>query len=159
MAIDVKIKKDLSKLETLIPDIRKEFLANAQRELQELIIDKTIKLGLSPVEGAGKFKRYSDSYKEAIKAGRYKKFGKSISPVNLKLSGNLLDSFFVKRKSNALQIGFDHELADIHTNKGAGKSKVIRKMLPRTGESFKESIMTKIIALLQDAVDRITGKS
>lgn len=156
MGVNVKINtKDL---EDMVPRIKKAFIEVAKDELQEIIVEENIKLGLSPVQGEGKFERYSESYKDAIKAGRYKEFGKSISPVNLKLSGNLLDSFFVKRKGDSLVVGFSDKLADIHTNQGAGKSKTIRKMLPGDGESFKTSIVTKIIALLQDAVDRIVGK-
>lgn len=152
----VKVKKDTKDLENLIPQVRKAFLKSAEKNIGRLIVDETISVGLSPVQGEGKFKRYSESYKDAIKAGRYK--GKSISPVNLKLSGDLLDSFFTKASGNKLVIGFKNKLADIHTRQGAGKSKVKRKMLPLEGESLKTSIFNEIIDLIQDEVDRILGK-
>lgn len=153
----VKVKIDHKELDNLIPKIRREFIKNSEADLERLIVDESISLGISPVQGEGKFQKYSPSYKEAIKAGRYS--GKNISPVNMKLSGDMLNSFFVKKKSNGIIIGFKDELAEIHTLKGAGKSKVIRKLLPLgSGEDFKTSIKKQIIALLEEAVATILGK-
>lgn len=153
----VKVKVDHKELLGLMPKIQKEFVKNSAQDIQRIIIDESISLGISPVQGEGKFQKYSASYKGAIKAGRYD--GKNISPVNMKLSGDMLKSFFVKKKSKGIQIGFKDELAEIHTVKGAGKSRVIRKLLPlNEGEDFKTNIKRQIIALLEEAVAAILGK-
>jgi len=156
--VAVKVTKDYSGLKDLVDEVRRSFLKTSQEDIRQIIVEENIKVGLSPVNGEGKFQKYSDSYKKAIKAGRYRKFQKNIIPVSLKLSGDMLDSFFVKKSGNGLLIGFKDKLSDIHTNQGAGKSKVIRKMLPGSGEVFKPSVINKIIALLQDEIDRIVGK-
>lgn len=154
-----KIKKNFKDLENLIPKVRKEFLRQSKRDLKKLVIDESISKGISPVEGQGKFEKYSKSYKEAIKAGRYSQYSKTISPVNMKLSGDMLESFFVEDNGNSLKIGFDHELAEIHNDKGAGQSKVIRRLLPtKQGEKFKRSILRGILDLLDSAVAKILGK-
>ncbi len=155
----VKIKKNFKDLENLIPKIRKEFLRRSKRELETLIVDNSISKGISPVEGKGKFQKYSKSYKDAIKAGRYAKYSKTISPVNMKLSGEMLESFDVKENGNSLKVSFDHELAEIHNDKGAGQSKVIRRLLPnKQGERFKASILRGILDLLDSAIAKILGK-
>ena len=66
-----------------------------ERVMQKAIIDDHILKGKSPIQGQGKFKKYSDSYKRDIRR-RLKAFGKRVRPVNLKLSGQMLSTFFVK---------------------------------------------------------------
>lgn len=56
------------------------------------------KNGLSPVKFSKPYKKYSESYVEAIKAGRFKQYGKKISPVNMRLTGAMLRSLKVKSK-------------------------------------------------------------
>lgn len=170
MSISVRINK--TAIRRRITKAQKKALKDVKRVLDKEIV-KTIESGSSPVKGKGRFKKYSDSYKDQIrgkaeffkdKQGRTRrievdqkdrevvsflkaKFGnKKISPVNLKLSGKLLKSYFSKLRGfkNQLIIGFDNELADIHNNKGAGKSKVVRRMLPNDGERFNARINRKI---------------
>jgi len=136
-------KVDFRKLKKNIEKVRKELASAYQNEAYDLIIGQISK-GISPVVSEGKFAQYSDSYKEAIKKGRYKKFNKSIRPVNLFLSGDLYKSFFTKRIGNTVVVGFKSFLADIHTNQGAGASRTIRKMLPQSGERFNKIITTRL---------------
>lgn len=154
-----RVKTNFSDIRALLPKLKKAVQTVSRETLQKAIIDKSILLGISPVEGEGKFEVYSPSYKQAIRDGRYKEFTKSISPVNLKLSGELLRSFFVEPTGNGLKVGFRNELAEIHTVRGAGPSKTIRKMLPvGKDEKFKRSIQKEIVDLVQRAIDRILGK-
>lgn len=154
-----KVKVDFRDIKAKVKELKNAILSVSRETLYEAIVEKSILLGVSPVQGTGKFQKYSESYKKSIKDGRYKRFGKTISPVNLKLSGKMLDSFFVKKEGPGLKVGFNHELAEIHTVQGAGKSKVIRKMLPvGQGEEFKRSIQKEILDLVQKGVDRILGK-
>lgn len=114
---------------------------SALKDVYKKEIVESIERGVSPVKGQGRFQQYSESYKDAISAGRYSRFAKRKRPVNLKLSGDLLKSIFVKVTNKGLLIGFDNKLADIHNNRGAGKSKAVRRMLPtKEGEEFSRSI-------------------
>jgi len=100
--------------------------------------------GVSPVKGFGRFQKYSPLYLNQIKT-LYFRIGKRPSPVNLKLTGKLLESLFTRVKRNGVVIGFDNFLADIHNREGAGKSKVVRRMLPTgSGESFSVSITNRL---------------
>jgi len=71
---------------------------------------------------------------------------KRVSPITLRLSGELHRSLKATVKggfwrASRLVIVWDHYLADIHNRQGAGKSKVVRRMLPtNTGERFNRTI-------------------
>ena len=81
---------------------------------------------------------------------------KKISPVNLRLSGELHRSLKAFTKRKALVIQFKHFLADIHNRLGAGKSKVVRRLLPTNkGEQFNRRINTVIFDELKKAVDKV----
>ncbi len=158
----VKIKKDLRQLKKHIKGVQKEFSRSSLKKIKIAIIDRTILRGISPVKGEGKFQKYSTSYKESIRAGRLP-VPKNISPVNLKLSFTMLESFFIKfkfGKKARIVMGFDDFLADIHNRLGAGKSKVIRRMLPnRTGEEFNRSITSTILREFRKAVKKVVAKA
>ena len=80
------------------------------------------------------------------------------SPVNLKVSGDLLDDLSTESTKNEVKISFDNELFDIHNNKGAGKSKVIRRMLPtKKGETFSRSITLRIREIISEVKKSIFG--
>ena len=86
---------------------------------------------------------------------------KKISPVNLRHSGGLHRSFkvFTKggfRRRFRMVFRFNDKLADIHNRRGAGKSKVVRRLLPdKQGERFNRTIEKKILSELRKAVDTI----
>ena len=128
-------------LKALLPDIRKEFLKRISRALPSLI-KKSILSGISPVGGQGRFEKYSPSYLKAIKSG-YVGHGKTPRPVNLKVTGDLLKAINGRVKKDRLEIYLKHELAIIHNSKGAGKSKVLRRILPtEKGEKFSTALMS-----------------
>lgn len=154
----VKVNFDTKELKDKLKFYQKEALKEAKDYLQEEI-PKEILGGRSPVKGFGRFPKYSPLYLEQIKSGKYAEYAKKKRPVNLKLTGELLKSFFVKVKSNGLELGFDNELADIHNRKGAGKSKTVRRMLPTNqGESFNRSITNGLEELLVKLAKKIFNK-
>ena len=187
MSLEIDISEDLKKLlstvrnDGLIPQVRKEFSKKALVPIKRAIIQDMI-IGLSPVNGFGKWVKYSQDYKDVISGkakfrgkgkGSYRTeekdeefFSKSsptklISPVNLRHSGGLHKSLFTRtfggiKQRFRLLIGFDSFLADIHNNRGAGKSKVIRRMLPtEKGEKFNRRITSTIREELNNAVKTI----
>lgn len=117
-------------------------------------IKESILRGVSPVKGQGRFQKYSDLYLKMIR--RDKSSGKKPSPVNLKLTGDLLKSLYVEPIKKGLVIGFDNKLADIHNRLGAGKSKVIRRMLPtNSGEQFNRRITKRLFEIMDRLAKQI----
>lgn len=93
---------------------------------------------------------------------------KSISPVNLKLSGKLHKSLNVAATSFPisgrpfliLRIQFKHFLAYIHNNLGAGKKGVVRRMLPtEAGERFNNKTTRLIKNILNASVSFVVKKN
>ncbi len=127
---------------------------------RDIIAD--IEKGISPVQArgffgrGGRYKKYSKSYREQIKEGRFSEFNKRPSPPNLKLSGELLRSLQVVPDKNRIMISFNNFLADIHNRLGAGKSKVVRRMLP-TGpnETFNKRISLNALRVLKKVAKTI----
>jgi hypothetical protein len=114
-------------------------------------IPAQIKQGKSPVERGGnqtggrlRFAPYSDSYKETIRRGRGAFRGKRIRPVNLKLSGQMLKTLAARKTKTGFTLFYTSPIAKYHNDKGAGRSRVIRKMLPGEGQKFTKPIMTKL---------------
>ena len=72
------------------------------------------------------------------------------------LTGGLIKSLRVKIVKRGLLISFDNFLADIHNRLGAGKSQVIRRMLPtEDGETFNRSITTRVTEVLNQVAKNI----
>tara|TARA_R110000851_G_scaffold114211_1_gene239288 strand:- start:2233 stop:2820 length:588 start_codon:yes stop_codon:yes gene_type:complete len=181
MAKKTRVKVDLSQATNEINIFKKAAKDAGAIALRDGVID-SIKRGVSPVKGFGRFQKYSVSYTQAIKGEAFldpksgewvifrtingkkrmiavdkKKYDrgnseidralerKKVRPVNLTLTGKLLKSLFVKVLKNSVVIGFDNKLANIHNKEGAGKSKVIRRMLPTNkGEKFSRSITIRL---------------
>jgi hypothetical protein len=163
-----------------IKQVRDEFSkSGAAKHIRKDILDD-LSAGVSPVEGE-KWKKYSESYKSVIRGQKtFRKkggkvfvknepdeaflaiarlFGKSIAPVNLKLSGELWKSLKVNIQQSKIIIAFTDFLAEIHNNLGAGKSRTIRKLLPtEAGEKLNSRIMQGIIERLQIAVDTVVKR-
>jgi hypothetical protein len=162
----------------LITQVRKEFSANASNAnaIKKKILED-LAAGVSPVEGQ-KWTKYSNSYKDVIrgkktfrktKTGKTVVFnqpdeaflrnGKSIAPVNLKLTGGLWKSLSVTTGMLRLTIAFKDFLAQVHNNLGASKKKVIRRLLPtESGEKLNEGIMQVVIERLKNAVDNVVKR-
>jgi len=150
-----RVKFDLRSAKSKIKRFKKDSKVELREKLEEEI-KANISSGNSPVKGMGRYQQYSDSYKSAIKKGSYRQFGKRSRPVNLILSGELIESLSVKVTNKGLKVSFDNELADIHNRKGAGKSKTIRRMLPtKNGEEFNRSITTRLKEVLAKVASKI----
>jgi phage gpG-like protein len=154
VSLTTKVKVNLS---GAVKDVEK-WRSSAQKIVADRLPDEIIRnisAGVSPVRGK-KFKKYSDSYKDAIRSGVYSKDGKARSPVNLKLTGKLHESIFIDIRGNKIIVGFKNALADIHNRLGAGKSKTVRRMLPtEKGEQFNKSITLSIREFLETAASKI----
>lgn len=133
--------------------ISDQFNRKAVPLLRDEIIG-ALERGTSPVAGVkARFEPYSDSYKKQIK----RITSKSERPVNLKVTGELHDSLFFKKKKKKLIVGFNNFLADIHNRLGpGGRRDKVRRMLPtKDGETFKRNITRKI----RDLLEEITKKT
>ena len=116
--------------------------------LKEEIVD-SLQKGISPVKLRNtRLKGYSKSYLEQIKKGRYKEFSKKQRPVNLTLSGRMLKSIKSRLTKTGMTIFFSNPLAKYHNDQGAGKSKVIRKMLPDENQQVSKEILDNLFALI-----------
>ena len=139
------IKKDIEKATKLA---RERWAKEASEEVKKEII-KSIEEGMSPVKGVGRYEPYSESYKEAINKGRYSAYNKKTNPVNLKLSGKLHKSIRTRITKTGFSIWFTDRKFTYHNDLGAGKSRVIRPILPTgAGERFRskiEKVITDII--------------
>jgi hypothetical protein len=146
--------------ESLIHKITDEFHKTMLGSRGDLVRDAIlgmIKKGLSPVKGYGRFVGYSDSYLKSIKSGYIE--NKQKRPVNLTVTGNMLRSFFIRKSSLGLFIGFKSELAAYHNDLGASTSHVIRKMLPTFhDEKFSKVVDDRIKDALKLSIDRVKKK-
>lgn len=140
----------------LVPDIKREYQKELRRTtLKSIIVDNNILKGKSPVLGQGRFAPYSNVYRNAIRKGRIKRKTR-VSPVDLKLSGQMLRSFFVRRTRRSVQVGFQDAKADIHNRRGAGRKRVIRRLMPtEEQDQFNAAIQRDFKSLLRKAVRRI----
>ena len=149
-----KVRVDLSQAVRDLNKFSNAGIRQAAVELEKQII-KEIEGGRSPVKAKGRFQRYSDSYRQQIRKNRFS--NKRPSPVNLRLTGKLMKSLFIKAVgTNKIRIGFDNFLADIHNRQGAGKSKTVRRMLPtEIGETFTDNIFKAVLARLNKIAGRV----
>lgn len=164
----------------LIPEVRKEFRNSGVKPIRKAVLRDVTK-GISPVEGEGKYEKYSKSYKEVISGKKhFRTVGgrvipidgpepnlglvsgtKRRSPVNLRWSGELLNAlkvFTTGGFTERFRLVFDWRdfLADIHNRRGAGKKKVVRRMLPtKDGEQFNQTITDEILDRLNRAAKKI----
>lgn len=155
MPVKIKIDFDSKKIAKCI---RTGWEREAPPLLKREVI-QSLERGVNPVnKGPSRLPEYSEGYKDDIRKGRVKGKGR-IRPVNLKASGKLHRSAQVRPtgESGNIEFRWRDPLADIHNRLGAGKSKVIRRNLPRkdkTNEEFSRNIMRKLVALM----DRIVAK-
>lgn len=158
-----KVKVDISGLSKSIKKFERDAVVEARKSNLDTIIRdeilERIAKGRSPVKNGGNFEKYSDSYKKQIRRRRYP--GKSIRPVNLKLSGKMLKSLFVKIRSNAARlvytIGFNSEIAEYH-NDGTNKMPARRLLPTKKGETLAKPILTIIRRILEQSVNRVAKR-
>lgn len=155
----IKINKKI-KLKEKYDKVKPEF----HNRIKKFIADEIlyfISIGVSPVKGGGvspkntgggsRFVKYSNSYLKTIKRGD---LGRKLkAPVNLYVTGDLYKSIRVKGNATKTFVSFDSPIAKYHNQMGAGKKKVIRRLLPNgKGEEFSKVIQKKIVQTLKDVV-------
>jgi hypothetical protein len=146
--MQLKIKKNLRFGETF-KEVQKEFANKENADAFKNLLQETIYHGISPVAGK-KFKQYSNSYAELK--------GKK-APVDMTVTGDMLDSLEVKVDSEKLVVEFTSPIAKYHDIDGAGKSKIIRRLLPKQGsERFRSDIVKAIKEFVTKAIDRVVKK-
>ena len=168
--VKYKINIDLKKAFRKISTQTTVYIANDTKEQ----VLSFIKKGISPVEGFGRYEKYSDSYKdqiqgkvsfrtfknpkrvvalEPLQADKIKFAGKKIRPVNLKLSGKLHKSLESKVSKSGVRIVFKNKVAKYHNN---GTDKMPRRaMLPKKGEELSRRIQKK----MQKKIEQIIKKN
>ena len=127
--------------------VQRQWAKEVKPKIKKMII-KRIQSGKSPVARMGEYAKYSRSYKRQILKGRFKRFSKRITPVNLRLSGKLLKSIRTVDSKNGFEVYFKSPIAKYHDEDGAGKSRTIRRMLPGGGENFTRDISNMITQTL-----------
>ena len=126
------------------------FRANRTRVPAE--ITKTMSSGTSPVAGKGKYKKYSATYRAAIANRRYSKYRKSVTPVNLKLSGAMHKSIEMVETERGIAAVSDSETFVYH-NWGT-KNMPERRILPAGNGFFRKEINVLIERSLTEVMDK-----
>jgi hypothetical protein len=151
----IKIKADLKKLKNYSKDVKEKYQEElnsgvAGHELIRLLQD-IIRKGISPVNGEGRFEKYSESYREAIKSGKFP--GKKISPVSMYLTGEMLGSLRFKKVQDRLYIEFQDEKAAYHQY---GKGYLPKRKLLPTGlfDKFNKRITDLLVKALKKALKK-----
>ena len=104
-----------------------------------------VRIGRSPVAGQGQFKAYSKSYKKAIRSGRYSRLGKQSRPVNLKLSGKMLNSFKIRKTQKGFTIFASDKKMDWHNRGIPSNNLPKRQVFPSEGgQTLNRNIITKL---------------
>lgn len=126
---------------------------------------RTFAITTKGIKGKGSRKR-KQAFKEKIEDLNevFTKFKKRVTPVSLTLSGKMIRSLIV-RPSLALTnkfkmlISFTDDTAEFHNSKGAGKSGVLRRLLPtNAGEKFNTKIESTMRNLLNKSVSNIVKR-
>lgn len=159
----IKFKGNIKKLAalTMAEKAKKHYFRFVKRFIKDEIV-KSILAGKSPVAKGGtdpkgssgklRYKEYSDSYKKQM--GKGKLGQKKQSPRNLKVTGKMLKSIKVRKLSDGVRVWFSDEKAKYHDKLGAGKSKILRRMLPnaKKGEDFNAGIRKRLVNALKNAI-------
>lgn len=125
--------------------------AIAWRQYIREAIQEHIMSGKSPVDNRVKNAKWKDYSKDYAKLKGKKR------PVDMLVTGQMLESLFVvlkMRGSTLLTIGFRSKIAKYHDKLGAGKSKVIRRLLPNDKEAFTPKIMNDLRRILKLAIKK-----
>lgn len=151
----VKISRKIQLLPKRYEKAKMVGLKNMAAKIKQPILAQ-ISRGRSPVssrkggsEGKGIWDQYNEQYSKINKGGKKR-------PVDMKLSGKMLASLKVRfnRGTKNVSVWFTNEIAKYHDILGAGKSKVIRRLLPRNGEEFTPKLMKAVKRPVLDAIQK-----
>lgn len=150
----IKVKADLKAVLKVTEDVKKRFRneVTAGAIGYELVrtIQDLVRKGISPVEGQGRFQRYSQSYRDAIKAG-YVKGKRSVSPVNLTKTGEMLGSVESVEKGGKVFVRINDKKARYHQD-GTDKMPMRRILPENSGETFTKRITQLILKALKKSI-------
>lgn len=129
--------------------------------------------GDSPIAGRGKFEPYRGQYRSRIAKYGYisvrgTKYRKSLRPINLKLTGEFLNTL-QGRASKSAKFGFEAQVGFFGPGSGKSRKKeqghregangqAERPIIPRDGEKFHRRIVEKYLKVFRLAVQRHTRK-
>lgn len=152
-------KKFLSFLNNNLADFKRESsIAISKYGKREIL--GLLKIGTSPTQG-GKWKEtYSKRYELEIIAG--KRGAKTISPVNLKLTGKLYSSLSTKSKQpkDAAVTTFSFKDAKKARKHDQGRRGMpVRRLLPNSRESFHTNINLAIVRVLEKTLRKYAKKA
>lgn len=160
----IKVKVNLS----IIKDIRKLTSSKYTDPIAESILDQmkdVISTGLSPIRGFGRFEAYkAQSRNRGGKKTGYPynvqtKFpGKKVRPVNLELSGDMLDALDYKNVRDGIELSIykKAEAEKAKTHQQGTDLVPQRRFIPSTkGEQFITSITVSIKKMFVEALDKI----
>lgn len=140
MAVKITTKLDLKKF---LPNINSKWTKKIRKTIADQIV-ATITSGTSPVTGK-RFVGYSPQY--AKTKGR-------VQPVDILVSGETLESLKVtQRKDNSLSIFSRNKIFKIH-NDGEGNNPERRLLPDRSGETFTDAILKRILIATNKIVSR-----
>lgn len=161
----VKIKYKLAAIKEAMPKARLEFIKTTLAGLGEEI-NAEVSAGKSPVAGYGRFKDYSEGYKEHIQEnegiikgsdGKWNT-GKRIRPVNLFVSGKMQKSQKVKEKNGIIEVSYSSPLAQYH-NTGTTRGLPARPILPSDkGDLFSRTITKYLYENIKKAIYKVIKK-
>lgn len=128
-------------------------ISRVQEEVIERNIKASIRVGLSPVQGFGRFVGYKDPEK-------YPAEEKPSRPVNLELSSEMLSWLRAKIGSGgkSLTVGIHSDAPDKvraraeGNNTGSAKGVAVRRFIPLPGEKFKVSTITILRKIFSDRI-------
>ena len=90
------------------------------------------------------------------------KANKKVSPVNLKVSGDLLNSLTATRNERGVLIKFDDKKAKYHDIDGVGRARTLRRLLPNTGgrdgEAFNDRLLRNIKQLYERSIQKFARR-
>ncbi len=139
--------------DTLAKDIGDTIVETAKQMISE---------GQSPVEGYGRFEKYSDAYQKAIRSKKNPGLGvgKTVRPINLYLQGDLMEAYDYRVTADkSVEVGViggskkTREIAGYH-NEGT-PTMPQRRIVPGDGENFAITIMRKIRDLYGAQIEKI----
>ena len=156
------------KVQFAITDYINQFMdSTTKNSLGQGVVDEAkdmISSGQSPVKGNGRFEKYSDSYIKFIRSTLGVEYGKTVRPVNLKLSGGMLDAYGYKSNKDSVSVGIissssskENEIAGYH-NDGTDKMPQ-RQLVPKDGEEWAVRIMRVIKEIYSDRLSDIIKRS
>lgn len=90
------------------------------------------------------------------------KANKKVSPVNLKVSGDLLNSLTATRNERGVLIKFDDKKAKYHDIDGVGRAGTLRRLLPNTGgrdgETFNDRLLRNIKQMYERSIQKFAKR-